>query len=174
MIQGGGDELDNEDRDFLSQHIRKGTKKSYNSGWLQFSTFCKTRKVEPLVASEATIVKFIKQMFMAGHQYRTMNVAVSAISKFHVRLSSGLTIAYLPLVQQAKKSFWQLRPPIPKYQTTYDACRVLKYISDLGENDTLGTKVLSHKTAFLVAFATLSRYRVLYWLADAAAGIAQY
>merc|ERR1712148_116074 len=100
--------------------------------------------VEPVVAHAATIVKFIVQMFKANLKYQTMKVA-------------GKTIAHHPVVQQAKKAFWQQRPPLPKYRCTYDASRVLKYLADLGENETLGLKLLMYKTAFLVAFSTLSR-----------------
>ena len=47
---------------------------------------------------------------------------------------------------------------MPKYHTTYDVSVVLRYIESLGENETLTHKQLSEKTAFLVAFSTLSRY----------------
>ena len=58
----------------------------------------------------------------------------------------------------AKKAFWQQRPPIPRYHATYDVSVILRYIESLGENETLSNKQLSEKTAFLVAFSTLSRY----------------
>ena len=100
--------LDDEECKFLSHHIRKGTKQNYCGGWCRFSKFCEDRMIEPMVAPPATIVKFIRQLFKANLKYRTMNVTVSAISKFHVHLASGNTIAHHPLVQQAKKAFWQL------------------------------------------------------------------
>ena len=111
-----------------------------------------------MVAPTATVVKFIVAMFKADLKYQTMKVAVSAVSKHHVWLPSGKTIAHHPLVQQAKKAFWQQRPPLPKYRCTYDASRILKYLADLGENETLGLKLLTYKTALLVVFSTLSRY----------------
>ena len=152
------DVLDNKDRYFLCFHIRKGTQRNYGGGWCHFSEFCNKRMIEPVVAPAVTIVKFIVHMFKANLKYQTMNVAVSAISKHHVWLPSGKTIAHHPVVQQAKKAFWQQRPPLPKYCCTFDASRVLKYLADLGENETLGLKSLTYKTAFLMAFSTLSRY----------------
>ena len=153
-----GDVLDDEDHDFLSFHIRKGTKRNYCGGWRRFSEFCNKRMIEPMVAPAATIMKFIVHMFKANLKYQTMNVAVSAISKHHIRLPSGKTIAHHPVVQQAKKAFWQQRPPLLRYCCTYNASLVLKYLADLGENETLGLKSLTYKTAFLIAFSTLSRY----------------
>ena len=58
----------------------------------------------------------------------------------------------------AKKAFWLQRPPIPRYNGTYDATIVLRFIESLGENEMLTLKQLSEKTAFLVVFSTLSRY----------------
>ena len=150
--------LNQEDREFLRFHIRAGTVQNYEYGWRRFSKFCNVRKVEPTVASAVIVVKFIVAMFKENLQYMTMNGAVSAISKHHVRLPTGETIAHHPLVQQAKKAFWQQRPPLPRYRCTYDAGLVLKYLADLGENETLELKKLTLKTAFLVAFSTLSRY----------------
>ena len=49
----------------------------------------------------------------------------------------GLTCAHHPLVQHAKKSFWQQRPALPKYYGIYSDEQVLKYISYLGENNTI-------------------------------------
>ena len=98
--------LDEEDRNFLSFHIRKGTKQNYCGGWRRFSEFCNKRMIEHMVAPAATIVKFIVHMFKANLKYQTMNVAVSAISKHHIRLPLGKTFAHHSVVQQAKIAFW--------------------------------------------------------------------
>ena len=63
------DVLDEEDHDFPSFHIRKGTKQNYCGGWRRFSEFCNKRMIEPMVAPMATIVKFIVQMFKANLKY---------------------------------------------------------------------------------------------------------
>ena len=85
--------------------------------------------------------------------------AISAITKYHiVDKNTGNSIGQHPLVSTANRAFWQLRPPIPRYHGTYDINIKLRFIDDLGENETLTLKQLSKKTAFLVAFSTLSRY----------------
>ena len=86
-------------------------------------------------------------------------MAVSAISKYHVvDKDTGIPVGQHSLVIMAKKAFWQQKPPIPRYHATYDTSVILRYIDSLGENETLSNKQLSEKTAFLVAFSTLSRY----------------
>ena len=83
----------------------------------------------------------------------------SAISKYHiVDKITGTPIGQHPLVTSSKKDFWQQRPPIPQYHGTYNVTMVLRFLQSLGENETLTIKQLSEKTAFIVAFSTLSRY----------------
>ena len=88
-----------------------------------------------------------------------VSMAISAISKYHVTdKDTGIPVGQHSLVVTAKKAFWQLKPPIPRYHATYNVSVVLRYIESLGENENLSNKQLSEKTAFLVAFSTLSRY----------------
>ena len=91
-----------------------------------------------------------------------VSTAVSAISKYHVvDKDTGIPIGQHSLVTMAKKAFWQQRPPIPRYCATYDVSVVLRHIENLGQNELLTLKQLSEKTAFLVVFSTLSRYRLV-------------
>ena len=85
--------------------------------------------------------------------------AISAIRKYHVvDKITGTPIGQHPLVTIATKSFWQQRPPIPRYHGTYDVTNVLRFIENLGDNEKLTLKQFSEKTAFQVAFSNLSRY----------------
>ena len=138
-------------------HIRSGTKKAYSSGWLQFCDFGRGREVDPMTASVQCIVKFIRHCFELGLTYFVMKNALSAISKYHITGDSGLTMGRHPLVCRARKAFWQNNPPLPRYRGTWDAKIVLRFLEDLGENDSLSLKMLSAKTAFLIAFSTIAR-----------------
>ena len=48
-------------------------------------------------------------------------------------------------------------PSMPRYSDTWDVNRVLQYLEDLGPNDNLGDKELSHKLAMLLALTTACR-----------------
>ena len=105
------------------------------------------------------IVKFIHHLHVSKVSWSVALTAISAISKYHiVDKNSGNLVGQHPLVSIAKKAFWQLSPPIPRYHGTYDVTIILRFIESLGENEILTLKQLSEKTAFLVAFSTLSRY----------------
>ena len=95
-------------------------------------------------------------MFKSRVPHALMASAIAAVSKYHIPdRDSGVTIGRHPLVYSTKKAFWQLRPPLPKYQGTYDMKIVLRFIEKLGENRTMILKQLSLKTAFLVVFYLL-------------------
>ena len=138
-------------------HIRKGTKKTYSSGWLRFCYFCGEQEVNPLTASPQYVVKFIRHCYDLGVSYHVMKNAVSAVSKYHIAGDSGRTMGRHPLVCRARTAFWQTNPPLPKYRGTWDAKIVLRFLEDLGENDSLSLKHLTAKTAFLITFSTLAR-----------------
>ena len=108
-------------------------------------------------ASPEFIVKFICHLYNSGLSFDVMRNSVSAVSKYHITGEAGVTIGKHPLVTRAKKAFWQLKPPLPKYRGTWDVKIVLRFIESLGENDSLTLSSLSCKTAFLLAFSTLSR-----------------
>ena len=161
LVSGGKDPevLSEADHAFLMKHIRTGTITTYGSGWRRFQKFCKGFRINPQLAPLPLIVKFIRNLYETGVSSSVVGTAVSAISKYHiVDSNTGLTIGNHPLVTTAKKAFWQLKPPIPRYHGTYDINIVLRYIESLGQNETLTMKQLSEKTVFLVAFSTLSRY----------------
>ena len=88
-----------------------------------------------------------------------VNTTVSAISKYHiVDKDTGTPIRQYSLVTMAKKAFWQQRRPIPRNRAIYDVFIVFGHIENLGQHESLTLKQLSEKTAFLMAFSTLSRY----------------
>ena len=138
-------------------HIRRGTKKTYSSGWLRFCDFCGEQRVDPLTASPQCIVKFIHHCHGLGLSYHVMKNAISAISKYHITGDSGITMGRHPLVSRARTAFWQINPPLPRYRGTWDVKIVLRFLEDLGENDSLSLKQLSEKTVFLITFSTMAR-----------------
>ena len=54
--------MDDEDQEFLMNHIGSETKKAYSSGWLQFCDFCRRKGVNTVTASAEFIVKFIRHL----------------------------------------------------------------------------------------------------------------
>ena len=85
-----------------------------------------------------------------------VSASQASISKFHTGFH-GAPIGSHPLVSQAIKAVFRLRPPIPKYNSTFNVLPVLQYISGLEPLDDLPLKLLTYKTFFLMSHCSLSR-----------------
>ena len=150
------------DQAFLMNHIRKGTRGTYRTGWHQFQKFCKGYRVNPLLAPLPLIVKFVCHLFNSCVSCSVVRTAILAISEYHIiDANTGNTIGQHLLVTTAMRACWQLKPSIPRYHGTYNIDIVLRFIENMGQNEALTLKQLSEKIAFLVVVLTLSRN----WLA---------
>ena len=101
------------------------------------------------------MVKYIRCLYEEGAKYSTVNGHRSAISKFHVGVH-GVPMGEHPLVSQAVKAVFRLRPPIPRYRTTFDIVPVLAYARSL-PTASIPLKLLSFKTLLLVIYSSISR-----------------
>ena len=63
----------------------------------------------------------------------------------------------LPLVSQAVKAVFRLRPPLPKYVATFDITKVFSYLQSLPSNEKLSLKLLTVKCLFLLTTSIISR-----------------
>ena len=97
----------------------------------------------------------MRHLYEAGAEYGTVAYHRSAISKFHVGVQ-GVPMGEHPLVSQALKAVFRLRPPLPQYRATFDIVPVLDYIRSL-PTATIPLKLLSFKTLFLVIYSSISR-----------------
>ena len=112
-------------------------------------------QADPLTCSPAVVVKYIQHLYEAGKKYSTVNYHRSVVSKFHVGVQ-GLPMGEHPLVSQAVKSVFRLRPPLPQYQSTFDIVPVLSYVQSL-PTASISFKLLSLKTLFLTIYSSISR-----------------
>ena len=68
----------------------------------------------------------------------------------------GFSIGEHPLVSQAVKTKFRLRPPLPKYQSTFDIVSVLAYIQSL-HKASISLQLLSFEALFLTVYLSISR-----------------
>ena len=141
--------LDKADLEFLSNHLSSGTKSGYGYAFNAFSNFCANIGADPFTCPPSVVVKYVRQMYNNGAQYRTVNHHRSSISKFHTGYN-GEPVGSHPLVCQAVKAVFRLRPPLPRCLTTFDITKVFDYIKKLPPNMDLTLKQLSHKALFLL------------------------
>ena len=135
---------------------RDGTSKAYASAWRRWDSWCRERKLNSVQASVESILEFLTSEFNLGRAYRTLNVYRSAISSTHPKIDS-VRVGEHPLVVQLLKGAYNLRPPLPRYSSTWDVSLVVSFIDDLGVNESLSLKDLSQKLGFLLALTAMER-----------------
>ena len=69
----------------------------------------------------------------------------------------GVPVGKHPLVTRLVKGVFNMRPPLPRYSSTWDLQVVLDHIESMGRTSTLSQKILTWKTVFLLAVTHPSR-----------------
>ena len=103
-----------------------------------------------------SIVNYLTDKFTEGVQYNTLNTHRSAISAFHTTVNN-VKVGQHPTVTSIMAAFFNARPPMPRYEVTWDVDKVLDFIMNLGENKNLPLKQLTFKLTMLLALACAGR-----------------
>ena len=141
----------------LAEHSwRRGTASALESAWGQWSRWCLPRKIDPLCSSVESVVNYLTDNYNRGDQYNTLNLHRSAISAFH-NLVDNMKVGQHPTVTAIMSAFFNTRPPMPRYQYTWEVDGVLEYIISLGDNGELALKQLTYKLTMLLALACAGR-----------------
>lgn len=140
----------------MQQARRKGTQSAYDSAWQKWVGWCSERDTHPFRAPMAALVNFLSSRLQDGLEYSTLNVYRSALSLYHPKVD-GYKIGQHPTVKEFMAGAFNVRPPKPRYQHTWDVNKVLDHIRSMGENVHLSIKDLTHKLAMLLAITNVSR-----------------
>ena len=93
---------------------------------------------------------FLAHLYKEGYQYRSLNAYRSAIASMHTPID-GISIGQHPLVSRLLKGAFQSRPPLSRYQDTWDVSVVLHHIGEYQLGQSLPLKQLSLRTVMLLA-----------------------
>ena len=117
--------------------------------WRKWEEWCTSHCV-PTFSAFSDILGFLAHHFEQGKQYRSLNCYRSALSSCHLPIK-GFSVGQHPLVSRLLKGAFNLRPPQPKYSSTWDVSTMLRYLLSLGPNDNLCLEKLTRKLAVLLA-----------------------
>ena len=101
-------------------------------------------------------MEYLVSLFDAGKAFATINVHKSMLSST-LSLVSGASIGTEPVIVRLMKSFYNLRPPQPRYRNTWPIEKVFNLFVSMEANDNLDLKALTEKLATILALATLLR-----------------
>lgn len=128
----------------------------YNSSLKSWWSYCHNKGINFCDSNTTQLLKFLTEKFQAGASYSTLNSHRSALS-----ILLGQDITCNDNIKRFFKGIYRLKPPAPKYNTTWDPNLVLNYLADYFPNDSITLKELSLKTISLLALASAQRIQTL-------------
>ena len=134
--------------------VRDNTHSAYDSGWKIWSDWCLGRSNDPLCNAVPVVASFLAEQ-SKSKAYSTVNIYRSTLSSVLERID-GLPIGQHPEIVLLIKGIFNRRPPLAKFNSTWDVDVVLSYLRNQ-ENASLPLKDLAAKLATLLALATLFR-----------------
>lgn len=118
--------------------------------------YCDFHGFDPYEPSIKNVTNFLRLLFEDGASYSTINIARCALSAV-LDTNSRDSIGSDPMVSLVLRGCGNLRPPEPKYDTTWDVAKVFKLFQKWGNNKGLSLLQLSKKLTMLLLLCTAQR-----------------
>ncbi|KAJ8727382.1 hypothetical protein PYW07_001501 [Mythimna separata] len=134
----------------------KNTLKQYNVTYKIWWEFCQKQSIDPFTPSIPIIMYFLTEQFNLGASYGSLNSHKSALA-----VIIGSKIGDDDRVKRLLKGFYKIKPPGPKYHTTWDPSKVLNVLKTWTPNTSLNFEKLSKKLVMLLALSTAQRAQTL-------------
>ena len=130
--------------------------KSYDSLFGRWNRWCTERGSNPFSGPVSEVANFLATLYQESYQYNSVNAYRSAISSVHEKVD-GVPVGQHPILTRLVKGVFNVRPPIPRYSSTWDVQKVRNYLDSQGKQTPISLKALTLKTAFLLAITRPSR-----------------
>ena len=98
---------------------RSGTRKQYSSAWFRWTRWCNFRKCSPICPSEADLVTFLQYFQNLNKSYRVIATHKAAILETLKSINQRFNI-HFHVIARFMKGLYVSKPPIPRYQVTWD------------------------------------------------------
>ena len=143
--------------DILVASWGKATQKRYSGPWRAWVRWCSQRGSCPISVSVAEVLAFLAFLVIHGNlEYKTIALYRSAISQAHDPV--GCTqLGSLPVVIRFMKGVFKIKPPKPRYRSTWNVKTALSFLDSLEPLEELTLKQLCYKTVLLLALTSAAR-----------------
>lgn len=131
--------------------ISEATVKQYSGPLSHWRLFCKEARLDPYIVKDDTVIRFLSKKLQEGASYGTLNSARSALSL----ISQGAVNS--PNMSRFFKGVYRMRPPQPKYDTTWDIEVVFREIEKWYPLEDLNLQKLTERLIILLAIGTAHR-----------------
>lgn len=130
--------------------------KQYDCSLKLWWNYCSKFNIDPYESSVPYILKFLSENFNSGASYGTLNTTRSALS-----LLIGPKIGSDDRIKRFFKGVFRLKPPMPKYNVTWDPAVVLNMLEAYYPNEEIGLEKLTKKLVTMLALTTSHRVQTL-------------
>ena len=130
--------------DIICASWTAGTEKQYMGVWDKWSGWCRKCQIDLFQASLTQVVALLIDCFHEGKGYSTKNNYRSALSTTLCAMNDDRdSLGSHPLIARILKGVYILRPPTPKYSSTWDVSKVTDYLKTLAPLRQLSFKLLT-------------------------------
>jgi len=144
----------------LEASSAKSTTVHYESSFRKWSQYSERKGQDPFQPSIENVLEFLTELFNEGQSYSSINAAKSALSTIF-NLMYNYKLGELEVVKKFMKGAFRLRPPTSRYNTTWNADKLLELLMSWPKNEELSMKNLTLKLAGLLALTTGQRVQTL-------------
>ena len=152
----GRNNLSESAKELLLASWRSKTSQAYDSHFRKWLGWCTERGCDPISGPISDVANFLADLHSQGYQTSSLNAYRSAISSVHDRVDD-VDVGKHPLISRLLKGAFHVRPPLPRYSSTWDVQVVLNCIQQWGNTTSLSLKLLTFKLVMLMCLARPSR-----------------
>lgn len=142
--------------DIMMQSLSSNSFKQYEVYLKRWFEYCKIQNLSVFDASIPTVANFLAKQFEEGAQYGTLNSCRSALS-----LLLGDHLGQDERIKRFFKGVFRIRPPVPRYNETWDTSIVLNYLATVYPYENISLEKLSKKLITLLALVTAHRVQTM-------------
>ena len=143
--------------DILLASWGTATQKRYAAPRRAWVRWCSQRGSCPISAPVAEVLAFLASLVTQGNlEYRTIALYRSAISQAHDPVGST-QLGSLSVVTCFMKGVFKIKPPKPRYCSTWSVKTALSFLESLEPLEELTLKQLCYKTVLLLALTSAAR-----------------
>nr|CAH7750589.1 unnamed protein product [Callosobruchus chinensis] len=136
--------------------ITEGTLNQYDTCYRKWWDFCKKLNLDPLTANLKSHLIFFKEQMDNELSYSSLNTYRAALNLIIHQSSNDDKI-----LKRYWKGVYNIRPPKPKYQSTWDPQPVLSFLKGLNPLDSLSLELLTKKLVMLLALSSGHKVQTL-------------
>jgi len=139
----------------------ESSKAQYDSALRRWHKFCISKSVIPFVKDINLVLEYLTLLYNSNLGYSTINTNRSALSLI-IGPIDGFNVGSHPLVVRLLKGVGRSRPPLPRYNSTWNVDSVLELFKKWPNNEALSIKCLTLKLVGLLALISAQRVQTLH------------